>query len=140
MITRYTLDMKIKRSLLLLVGLLSVGISEARTWTSSDGAKTFKGVLKQYDHESGKVTVLKDFREVSFQDDVLSDADRAWLKAWAKERVTSSGSGVEGELDEQKIGAKLKGGVLSKLEGGQFVEYELTSAPDYYVVYYSASW
>lgn len=124
----------------MLAGLFSVSLLEARTWTSSDGTKTFKGDIRRYDEGSGKVTVLKGFREVSFRDEVLSDEDRKWLLDWANKQEVSESSDVDGDLDKQKIGSKLTGGVLSKLDGGKFVDYEMATAPDYYVVYYSASW
>ena len=44
------------------------------------------------------------------------------------------------ELDKQVIGSKIKKGVLSKLVGDDFFDYTMSSVPDYYVVYYSASW
>ena len=44
-------------------------------------------------------------------------------------------------LAEQKIGKGLaKEGVLSKLAGKTFADYQLEKAPEYYIVYFSASW
>ena len=48
---------------------------------------------------------------------------------------------MEEALKEQKIGKSLaKEGVLSKLAGKTFAGYQLEKAPEYYIVYFSASW
>ena len=48
--------------------------------------------------------------------------------------------GAEKQFAAQKIGSKLKEGVLFKLDGSKFVDYAMTTVPEYYVVYYSGSW
>ena len=54
---------------------------QARTWTSSDGAKTFDGELKSYDSGTGIVTVtLANGKLMKFQQDKLSAADITFLK------------------------------------------------------------
>jgi len=48
---------------------------------------------------------------------------------------------VEAALKEQKIGKPLaKKGILSRLEGEKFANFQLEKAPQYYLVYFSASW
>lgn len=60
---------------------LSFHAAQARTWTNSDGTKTFEGELVAYDAESGKVTVkLATGKEMAFQQDKLSAEDVAFLK------------------------------------------------------------
>ncbi len=60
---------------------LSLHAADARTWTSSDGTKTFEGELQAYDAESGKVTVkLANGKELAFMQDKLSAEDIAFLK------------------------------------------------------------
>jgi hypothetical protein len=60
---------------------LSFHAAQARTWTNSDGTKTFEGELVAYDSESGKVTVkLATGKEMAFQQDKLSAEDVAFLK------------------------------------------------------------
>lgn len=54
---------------------------QARTWTSSDGSKTFDGDLKAYEPDTGVVTVvMAGNREVTFTQDKLSEDDIAFLK------------------------------------------------------------
>jgi hypothetical protein len=67
-------------SLVLGMGLV-LPVAEARTWTSSDGNRTFKGELYSYDTTSGKVTVvLNNRRKLTFNQDKLSEEDVIWLK------------------------------------------------------------
>ena len=74
--------MKIRRIATALAALfLSVSAAHARTWTSSDGAKTFEGELKAYSTETGKVTVtLANGKDLTFPQDKLSADDIAFLK------------------------------------------------------------
>lgn len=61
--------------------MLAFSGSQARTWTSAEGGKTFEGELQSYDPESGKVTVtLPNRKRMTFAQDKLSADDIAWLK------------------------------------------------------------
>jgi hypothetical protein len=87
-----------------LASLLLSG-AQARTWTSSDGAKTFEGELKSYDIDTGKVTVtLPSGKSMSFNHDKLSEDDIAYLKENGKKAPSSSSSspssGSIGELPD----------------------------------------
>jgi hypothetical protein len=60
---------------------LCLTAAHARTWTSSDGTKTFEGELHAYDADSGKVTVkLANGKELTFLQDKLSQDDIAFLE------------------------------------------------------------
>ena len=53
----------------------------ARTWTSSDGSRTFEGELKAYNPDTGALTVTRsDGRDLTFNQDILSKDDIAFLK------------------------------------------------------------
>jgi hypothetical protein len=72
-----------------LTSLLLTG-AHARTWTSADGAKTFEGELKSYDPRIAVVTVaLSNGKSMHFEQDKLSAADIAYLKAYLKEHGTN---------------------------------------------------
>ena len=79
--------------------LLVLGI-QARTWTSADSSKTFKGELQSYDAASGKVSVtLPNGKRMTFPQEKLSAEDIAWLK---KNGAPSGGSTTEvGELPDE---------------------------------------
>jgi hypothetical protein len=59
--------------------------AQARTWTSSDGSKTFEGELKSYDPDKGTVAVtLPNGKSLNFTQDKLSADDIAFLKEQGK--------------------------------------------------------
>jgi len=130
--------------LLMTLGIFSLGVASARTWTSADGSNTFKGDFVSYDKDTNIVKVTRGIRSVKFNADKLSDADREWLKAQGapteEQLAAKAKEEAAAALEGQKIGSKLGNGVLSKLEGDKFVDFAMTAAPDYYVVYYSGSW
>ncbi|MFT4547852.1 MAG: hypothetical protein ACI8XO_002338 [Verrucomicrobiales bacterium] len=80
-----------------MVALAFAPIAElpARTWTSSDGAKTFDAELKSYDAASGKVSVtLPNGKPMAFLQEKLSADDIEWLKKnGSAPAVKSSGGG-----------------------------------------------
>lgn len=79
---------------------LIINQSDARTWTSADGSKTFDGELESYDAETGVVTVnLPNGNKISFTQDKLSEADITFLKE-SGSRAAGSSSGSIGELPE----------------------------------------
>lgn len=118
---------------------LGIGLVSARTWTSADGSKKFEGELKAYDKEAGKVTVImRNGRSLTFDITKLSDGDKTYLD---ENGNAAGGNNVAEALKAQKIGSKLgKEGILAKIDGNKFAAYELTKAPEFYVVYFSASW
>ena len=54
--------------------------AQARSWTSAKGGSTFEGELVAYDEASGKVTVNRGGKEMTFKQDLLSPADVEYLK------------------------------------------------------------
>jgi hypothetical protein len=79
------------RLLLATITSLLVTGAHARTWTSSDGAKTFDGELRSYDPRIGLVTVaLANGTSMHFEQDKLSAADVAYLKAFLEGRRTKA--------------------------------------------------
>jgi hypothetical protein len=78
-------------SLILGIGLL-LPVADARTWTSSDGAKTFKAELQSYDEESGKVVVKRiNGTTMKFQQSILSEQDIEFLKTEGKALLAKKG-------------------------------------------------
>ena len=65
---------------LALILFCSLGSLQARTWTSSDGSKTFEGDLVAYDPGTGKVTVNRDGKNTTFDQKFLSKEDIEFLK------------------------------------------------------------
>ncbi len=68
-----------------LLAVILLGMGQARTWTSSDGAKTFEGDLVSYDPETGSVGVkLANGKTLNFKQEKLSAADIDFLKEQGK--------------------------------------------------------
>ena len=58
-----------------------IAVAQARTWTNaSDPSKTFEGELVSYDESAGNVTVKMKGREMTFKQELLSEADIAYAK------------------------------------------------------------
>jgi len=107
----------------------------ARTWTSSDGAKTFQGDLRSYDKDTGKVRViLHSGRTISFDKSKLSKEDIAYLAENAK--TENAGAALE----DQAVGAMVAKTKLYRLAGKKFHEATLEKTPDYYILYFTATW
>ena len=88
-----------------LVLLLGIGV-QARTWTSSDGTKTFEGELKSYDPATGIVNVTQPNGKVmKFQQDKLSAADIEFLKDNGKAAAPAAGKPgtVKPGIDSSKL-------------------------------------
>ncbi len=69
--------------------------AHARTWTSSDGGKTFEGELKSYDEATGTVVVTaRNGSKMTFKQEVLSADDIAWLKAEGNKPAAAASSGA----------------------------------------------
>lgn len=114
----------------------------ARTWTSSDGERTFEGELQNFDKATGNVTVDVNGRAIAFTVDKLSEADAKFLAEWEPpvvEEVMDSDS-IKEALEGQKVGKSLTGSTVSKLDGKRFKRASLEKVPKYYLLYFSASW
>ncbi len=74
--------------------------AQARTWTSSDGGKTFEGELKSYDPDTGAVGVtLANGKTLSFKQDKLSAADIEFLKEKGKTVAPTTGTASKEKVD-----------------------------------------
>lgn len=125
-----------KTILTTLAAIVCLGSIHARTWTSADGSKTFNA--KYVSHTDEYVTVAKGLKESKFKISLLSEADREWLAAKAQ-KASSTSSTSKDALDLGSIGNGLKGNMVM-LKDGKYKDYAAESAPEYYIVYYTASW
>ncbi len=126
-----------KKSILIstLAALILISSAQARMWTSSDGAKTFEGTLRSYNAETGMVTVVVNGRPLSFEKAMLSAADIKFLEEDATVKVDPAEAAAETVVGAQVVKAK-----LNRLDGDRYKKAELDKAPEYYILYYSASW
>jgi len=88
---KHFIDVRSSSLILAAVTSLLLVTAQARTWTSTDGSKTFEAELKSYDATTGKVTVtLPNGRLMSFFQDKLSEADITYLKENGSKIIGSS--------------------------------------------------
>ena len=114
---------------------LIAGSLQARTWTSAEGGKTFNGDYVSHTEEF--VTVYRGLKKVRFKISLLSEADRKWLEEKQKE---SEEKAKEKEVVEAgKITEKLAGNMV-KLSEKKYEDYTAEKEPEYYLIYFTASW
>lgn len=111
--------------IILMAGVLSLS---ARTWTSADDSKQLEGEFKYFDTEKGEVAIEVKGELVKFDLDKLSQDDQDFVKAQGEEARTID---VAGLLSKAKV---------HQLGDGKFKEVPFEAKPDYYLVYFSASW
>jgi hypothetical protein len=69
--------------------LLTALAAHARTWTSADGKSSFEGELIEYKADTGEVTVDRGGKRITFKQQMLSEADIAFLKKGKPAAATS---------------------------------------------------
>jgi hypothetical protein len=121
---------------LTLAALLLAGSVHARTWTSAEGGKKFQG--EYVSHTGDVVTVKKGFKTVRFKISLLSEDDSKWL-AEQKANAENENKPEAPEVDAGKIGKKLAGNMV-KLTGDKYEDAPLATAPEYFLIYFTASW
>lgn len=123
---------------LLVAGAALLTNLSARTWTSADGEKTFEGDVVSYDVDGKSVEVrLASGRTMKFGEDKLSADDITFLKEWHAENNKPDPAEL---LAEQVVGKKLTKAKIHQLDGKRFKKVEMETAPEYYILYFSASW
>ena len=127
-----------KKSLLALaLSFLLIASSGARTWTSSDGSRTFEGEIRSYDANTRTVSVLASGRMLTFTAEKLSEDAIAYVKEW---EVAQNAPDPSEMLASSVVGKAVLKAKLHRLDGKRFKSAEMEKAPEYYILYYSASW
>jgi hypothetical protein len=120
-----------------IIATVMVSSLQARTWTSAEGSKTFKG--DYVSHTAEYVTVTKGFNKVRFKIAMLSEDDKKWLDEKKAEALNSQKLKAVEEVGFGALGDKLKGNIV-KLTDKKYANFELQQAPEYYIIYFTASW
>jgi hypothetical protein len=85
------------------ISILMITGSQARTWSSADGNKTFEGELTSYDAKTGMVDVtLAGGKKMSFNQKILSTADIKYLTDSAKKPAVSVTKKVKKPLNKKQ--------------------------------------
>ena len=127
-----------KQSLLAFaISFLLIGSPMARTWTSSDGSRTFEGEIRSYDEDTKTVSVLSAGRILTFTTDKLSEEDLVYLKEWNEAKNAPDPLEV---VSASVVGKEVLKTKLHRIDGKRYRSAEMEKAPEFYIFYYSASW
>lgn len=130
-----------KFNTLLTIGLcagLGSGLLSGRTWTSTDGSKTFEGEFQSWDEDTSKVTVTKNGRPMTFSIDIISEDDQAWVKQQPSQQDLEAQAEAAAEFGESDLGKSLAKAKI--MEENKFVDFTFEDPPKYFLLYYTASW
>lgn len=117
--------------------LLLTGSGFSRTWTSADGAKTFEGDFVSSNANS--VTVLKNGRKLTFKLEILSKEDQDFVaEAVKKAAAEEADNQAVADFKDSDLGKFLK--KTQKFSGSRFKKHPIETVPEYFLLYYSASW
>jgi len=117
--------------------LVFASASQARTWTSAKGDKTFQA--EYVSSTSRSVTVIMKGDKKSFSINKLSAADQAWIKKEQQRDAAPYKKVVYRSIRDQKIGRMLLHQTF-RVSGSRFVTAKINKTPSYYYLYYAASW
>lgn len=131
--------MKTYISLILSVVVACCGLTSARTWTSADGSKSFEADFVK--EEEGKITIKRSNGKIqTFSMDKVSLADQQWVDDQKDKALTKEiASRKSDERKNNPIPKELYGNLV-KLNKKSFKRYKTELFPEYYILYYSASW
>ena len=126
----------------LLLALATGAFAEVRTWTSADDAsKTFEGELVSA--AKGSVVIkTKAGKSLTVPETKLSQADRDFVAAEQEKLAAAEKTkAAAGKLKTSPMAAGLSGKTVS-LQGKSLKKHDLfaTKAPEYYLLYWGASW
>jgi hypothetical protein len=127
------------------LGLIGALIScplYARTWKSADGTKSFEGTLRSYDKNRGTVSVVtNEGKLLNFNQSFLSGEDREFLVSQEAAKSTpAQPADFTAELEKTKVGKQVSDAKLKLVEKKGFASAKLAKAPEFYILYFSASW
>ena len=127
-----------KRTILTLIGCLALsGSSLGRKWSNTDGSKSFEADLISCDGTN--VTVKRGVRQMTFKLNILSEEDQKWAIAEGKKLAQrEANKEALGDFKESEFGKAIS--KLSKLDEGSFQDFEMEAAPEFFILYFSASW
>jgi len=114
--------------------LVCTGLSaaEMRMWTSSDGSQTVEAELFRQEGD-GVTLILRNGRSVKVPLEQLSEQDRSYV---AEAGAAAESTGPEAVVAQGKLAKALDGKLVD--EDGEAAQIE--GNPEYYLIYYSASW
>jgi len=126
----------------LLAALTGVSLAEVRKWTSADDAsKTFEGEMTAAKGDT--VTIkMKTGRVMNVPLSKLSQEDKDYVTAQAKAKEEAAATAAAAEKLKSGEVAKAISGKTVILDGKKLKKHDVfaAKAPEYYLLYWGASW
>ncbi|MCB1224584.1 MAG: hypothetical protein KDK99_02125 [Verrucomicrobiales bacterium] len=131
--------MRISSSTLAALFLSLTSGAQARTWTSADGARTMEADLLSVSENQVRLR-LATGGENSFDLGLFSEADRQFATDWQAQRRQASPAASDDAAPQGDLTRELTG-KLVKWTGRRFTRYAPEGEmPQYYILYFAASW
>ncbi len=111
-----------------------------RTWTSSDGSRTFEGKFRSFNPERKEAEVIVNGQAVKFPIDLLSAADIAYIEELAQNDEPVDPSHIKEIVEQTSLGAQILKAKPHRFDGRRYRRADLVKSPEFYVLYYAASW
>lgn len=77
---------------------------------------------------------------MTFNHDLLCGEDREFLLSESVRGASDEPKDFTAELEKTKVGKQISKAKLQLVNGRRFKKAKLTKAPEYYILYFSASW
>ncbi|GEM_PF-6640190 len=120
-----------------LAALIMASVTQARTWTSSNNVTTFEAEYVSSTERS--LVFIHRGKKETIRISRLCAADQTWI---AKERQRDANPPKKisyQSLRKQKVGKKLINQTF-RVKNKQFVTENIRKVPQYYLLYFAASW
>ena len=109
----------------------------ARTWTSSNGVTTFEG--EYVSSTTRSLIFIQKGKKETIRISRLSQADKSWIDQERRKDAAPPKRVSYRSLRDQKVGKKLINQTF-RVKNNQFVTENIRKVPQYYYLYFSASW
>ncbi|MBP7949665.1 MAG: hypothetical protein KA004_08415 [Verrucomicrobiales bacterium] len=121
---------------------ISASLAEVRKWTSADDpTKTFDG---EFVEAKGDMVTIKrkSGKPQTFPAAKLSKEDQDYIAQQAASKAQEAATKAAADKVKESPMAKALEKKLQKLDGKKFVKFDLLAekAPEYYLLYWGASW
>ncbi len=113
-----------------------------RTWTTADGASSFEGAFRSFNYDTQLMQIVADGEVLDFPVNLLSEADLNYIRSLLpppRPREKSPEAILE-EVESSALGAQIQKAKPYRFDGRRYRRTEFQKTPDFYILYYAASW
>ena len=125
------------KCILTIAAIIITGPLPARIWTSSNGVTTFEG--EYVSSTTRSLVFIHKGKKETIRVSRLSAADQVWIEQEHQRDAHPPKKRTYRSLKDQKVGKKLINQTF-RVKNNQFVTENIRKVPQYYYLYFSASW